>query len=424
MDKTTRGAWLLAQSKILDPVMGPGAAELENISYAGRVGRLYNLLRRNIHGQQSPTIEAATVTRICHLNNIDKPSREAGLRELENDGRIDIAGNGSISVLGATSKSVLEFTADLFTENAPTPAEEAVIELSERVAERPLVRTDAIEQVADVYKMTERDVSSMIDLCRNTALIDEEVDRDRRILFNSNTFRGGEYAKKALLILEGLSGTDRGRLNELHDKLTMNGALYDKDARKILGLKLYRRLVSVGMFDRMEVSNSTESVGYITSPNDFQKYGRPFEEDPIDDAKALLASLTYGMTRSRSSRGKIILPVDLLRALIEGREVGGYGVPAIGEDYRELERRQVVKVTRTPHDVSRYTFRLLKRDVGEIALAIVRGEAAAQEAVLMDPAAATSFKGPHIVRTEVRNRNSVEDRRFVHETIERLRSGG
>ena len=45
----------------------------------------------------------------------------------------------------------------------------------------------------------------------------------------------------------------------------------------------------------MEVSNSTEAVGYITSPNDFQKYGRPFEDDPIDDAKALLASLTYSL---------------------------------------------------------------------------------------------------------------------------------
>jgi hypothetical protein len=48
MDKTTKGAWLLAQSKSLDAVTGAGAARLENISYAGRIGRLYNLLRRNV----------------------------------------------------------------------------------------------------------------------------------------------------------------------------------------------------------------------------------------------------------------------------------------------------------------------------------------------------------------------------------------
>ena len=40
MEKTTQGAWLLAQSKSLDAVTGAGAARLENISYAGRIGRL------------------------------------------------------------------------------------------------------------------------------------------------------------------------------------------------------------------------------------------------------------------------------------------------------------------------------------------------------------------------------------------------
>src|SRR3546814_13446675 len=78
--------------------------------------------------------------------------------------------------------------------------------------------------------------------------------------------------------------------------------MYYADVERILGADLYRKLISVGYFDRMEVSNSSESVGYIASPNDFQKSGRPFEDDPIDDAKALLASLTYGRTRREYSR--------------------------------------------------------------------------------------------------------------------------
>ncbi len=65
------------------------------------------------------------------------------------------------------------------------------------------------------------------------------------------------------------------------------------------------------------------------------------------------------------------MPDALLRALIAGREVGKNGVRAIGEDYRELEARQVVKVT--PRGNERYTMKLLKRDVGELALTIVRG---------------------------------------------------
>jgi len=125
-------------------------------------------------------------------------------------------------------------------------------------------------------------------------------------------------------------------------------------------------------------------VGYVASPNDFQKYGRPFEEDPIDDAKALIASLTYGQTRSSYTRGQIMMPEALIRALIRGNELAARqgGVRAIGEDYRELEARQVVEVTEKSS--GRFTMRLLKKDVGELALTIVRGGAASQEAVLMD----------------------------------------
>jgi hypothetical protein len=323
MDKSTKGAWLLAQSKSLDAVTGAGTARLENISYAGRIGRLYNLLRRNVANDPNPTMDAATVRRICQLNNIDRPSREMGLKVLETAGRIEVAGNEAVSVLGATSKAVLEVTADIFADAIPTTDEEAVLELSEKVAERPVGRKDAAEFVGDLYRIASAQASSLIDLCKSTAIIDEETDRDRTILFNSNTFRDGQYAKKTLLILEGLTTADRARLSEIQEKLSLNGALYDEDVRTILGSDLYKRLVSVGLFDRMEVSNPTEAVGYITSPNDFQKYGRPFEDDPIDDAKALLASLTYGRTRRDAYRGKITFPTYLLRALIAGDEVGG-----------------------------------------------------------------------------------------------------
>ena len=425
MDKTTKGAWLLAQSKSLDAVTGAGAARLENISYAGRIGRLYNLLRRNVADDPNPTIDAATVTRICQLNNIDRLSRETGLKMLTSAARIDVASNGAVSVLGATSKAVLEVTADIFADAAPTADEEAVLELSDKVAEKPIGRKDATEFVGDLYKIPGNRASALIDLCKSTAIIDEETDRGRTFLFNSNTFRDGQYAKKTFLVLEGLSATDQSKLTEIQEKLRLNGALYDEEVKKILGQELYKRLISVGLFDRMEVSNPTEAVGYITSPNDFQKYGRPFEDDPIDDAKALLASLTYGRTRSDARRGKITLPTDLLQALIAGREVGGaWGVRAIGEDYRELEVRQVVKVTPRPDCPDRYTFHLLKKDVGQLALTIIRGGAAAKAAVLLDGSAATAFTGPHTVRTKVREKNSVSDKRFVAEALERLRSGG
>jgi hypothetical protein len=130
VDKKTKGAWLLAQSKNLDAVTGTGAARLENFSYAGRIGRLYNLLRRNLADDPNPTISSETVKRACQLNGIDKPTRDVGLNVLKNAGRIDVAKNGAVSVLGATTTAVLETTTDIFDEADPSNDEEAVLKFA------------------------------------------------------------------------------------------------------------------------------------------------------------------------------------------------------------------------------------------------------------------------------------------------------
>jgi len=421
MDSKTKGAWLLAQSKALDAVSGAG--RLENIQYAGRIGRLYNLLRRNIQDSVTPTIDADDVTRICQLNGIDRSARESGLRVLSQEGRIDVARNGAISVLGATSTAVLEVTSTIFDDCAPSSEEKAVIHLSEKVADRPVIRKEAEEYVSDTFKISSSQSSDLIDICKSTAILDESSDKGHFILFNNNTFRDGQYAQKAYWLMQSLSHGDQQKLAELQTTLKNKGTVLDVDAQKILGESLYCRLVGVGLFDRLEVSNSTEAVGYLTSPDAFQKYGRPFEDDPIDDAKALLASLTYGMTRSHYARGSITMPDLLLNKLIGGGSVGGQnGVKAIGEDYRELEKRQVVKVIKRSSD--RFTMKLLKKDVGELALAIIKGTTPAQEALLMDGSAARSFKGPSENRKAIRDKHSLHDKQFVTGALDRLRSGG
>lgn len=200
--------------------------------------------------------------------------------------------------------------------------------------------------------------------------------------------------------------------------LRRKGAVLDSDLKRMVGDDLFRRLLGIGYLDRMEVHNSSEAVGYMALPDAFQKFGRPFEEDPIDDAKALLASLTYGMTRSGAVRGNITMPIALLNALIAGRSVGP--VAAIGQDYKELERRGVVSVFR---DRYAHSMKLLKADVGELALTILKGGSASQEAVLLG-GAATSFRGPEESRLGVRSLEIVEDRPFVTDALDRIRSGG
>jgi len=420
MDDKTKGAWLLAQSKSIDSYQGAG--RLENIQYAGRAGRLYNLLRRNVQGSGDSQVAKQTLLDICQLNGIDRATRESAILTLKNQGRVDDSQSGAISVLGATTTAVLETTAAIFDECNPSAGEKAVIQLSEQIAERPASRKDIVESVSDLHKIGKQETESLIDICRATAILDQVEDRDHKVLFNNNTFRGGQYARKAYFLMQSLTADEASKLKQVQDMLTAGGAIVDDDARKVLGDDLYGRVIGVGLFDRLEVSNNTEAVGYLASPVAFQKFGRPFEEDPIDDAKALLASLTYGMTRSSSSRGRIDYPIALLRKLIAGDEVGGaYGASAIGEDYKELEKRQVVQVS--PAGRGRYRMSLLKKDVGELALTIIKGNLAATEVVLMDGSSAKSFSGPGETRKRIREKQTVVDSRHMTSALDRLRNG-
>lgn len=415
LEKTTEGAWLLAKSKSLDNFQG--ANRLENISYAGSVGRFYNVLRRGAAGTTTELSQQAVVD-LSRLNNIDRATREQGLQILSDQGRIDVANNGSISILGATSRAVLEVASDIFNESNPDSEERAVIALSDKISQRPLEKSEAAEFISDGFGISKKNTSTLIDICKQTGLVDEETDRDRVIVFNSNLFKDGTRARKAYFLIESLNAIEATNLRIVEEQLRSKGAIVEGDIEKILGPDLFRRLIAIGYLDRMEINNSVEAVGYMALPDAFQKFGRPFEEDPIDDAKALLASLTYGMTRSGASRGNITMPIALLNKLIAGLPVGP--VTAIGQDYKELERRGVVSVF---PDRYAHSMTLLKKDVGELALTILAGGSASERAVLMG-GVATSFTGPSDSRKAVRQRQTVEDRPFMTEALDRIRSGG
>ena len=104
MDQTTKGAWLLAHSKRLDAVQRLG--RLDKIAYAGKIGRLYNILRRGAEETKTTTINKDTVEYLARLNNIDLATRQQGLQLLSSNGRLDVAEDGSVAVLGGAQVEV------------------------------------------------------------------------------------------------------------------------------------------------------------------------------------------------------------------------------------------------------------------------------------------------------------------------------
>jgi hypothetical protein len=157
------------------------------------------------------------------------------------------------------------------------------------------------------------------------------------------------------------------------------------------------------MYEFNKVSNNTETKLFITKPESFSKYGNPFEDDALDLAKAFVASLSYGMNYSASSRGRIDLLYYLLRALVDGRTIGP--VEAIGHDYRYLEIKRVVKII--PAGNGKYSMRLLKKEVGELALQVMQQGAATESVLLKSSTPISNYEGPEKIRTKTRKKRQI-----------------
>src|SRR5690606_28613818 len=139
-------------------------------------------------------------------------------------------------------------------------------------------------------------------------------------------------------------------------------------------------------------------------------------------AKSLVAALSYGMSARSFSQGRIGLLPRLLGNLIAGSEVGP--ATAIGYDYRVLEVNRVVKLRPDERYPTRYHMKLLKREVGQLALHVLTQGSASVEALAELPSAPMSgYVGPEDSRTSVRRTQSTMSKRTTRDVLEAVRGG-
>ena len=413
MEAKISGAWLVHHSIKLQQITG--SQEFNTVSAAGKAGTLLSALSSN----EQTTVSRAEVEALAKAANINVLwELNPILETLKQRSLIDVSNTG-VDVLGVTTEKVLEHTASVFEDLKPSAMERASIAIAEETSSAPRKQKTSLEYLSDTCKLTSEQAVGVLDSSEEIGFIDFEDLGGEKVYFNGNLFRR-DYMKKTQAVLSTLSAAESQKITVLEGMLKSAGCLPLEEAKKALGESLLAKLNAISMYDISVVNNDKENVAYITRPAAFSKYGNPFIEDALDLAKAFVSSVKYGMTRSSSSRGQIAYPGALIRKLIRGEEIGP--VTAIGQDYKVLEMKGVVKIR---PDRWGYSMKLLKKEVGEIALAVITGGDASDLSLLKFPGASvTSYSGPEVNREIRRKRQTVNSKKETRDIVMALRTGG
>jgi hypothetical protein len=202
-------------------------------------------------------------------------------------------------------------------------------------------------------------------------------------------------------VLDALSTAEQAKLTEFGQLIATLGCVTLGVAEKVLGPILLSKLRAAAIFDMNVVSNEAGEHVFVTAPGAFHKFVSPMVDDAFDHAKALVAGLSYGMSLSSTERGRLWAVGALLRKLLRGEDVGP--APAIGYDYRALEFDRVVQII--PSGGNFFKMRLLKHEVGELALQVLEGgNASAASLESLPSAGMKGYIAPEADRADYRRK--------------------
>ena len=415
VDKKTEGAWLVHHSNKLQAV--EGAVEFQEVEFAGQCGILLSALAADDDSTFTKA-KVHAIARAAKLNvHTDLPAILGKLQERQ---LIDESDTG-IAVLGLTTPTVLTHTSDIFRSTDPSAEEQAALFMAEETSRSPVVEAQLSEQLRDTYHLTVAASDALLDKSASIGFVDAQpLDSGTRLFFNGNLFRV-DNAKKVESVLLSLSATDRKNMTDFEAILQKKGCIDEPAARRILGDILFDKLQSIAVLDVNGVSNDEETTYYVTRPGAFGKFGNTIAEDALDLAKAFVASLSYGMTKSRHSRGRIRLLNLLLDKLIRGETTRP--CTAAGQDYKILELKGVVSII--PAGDGMFSMKLLKKEVGLHAKNILNFGDTSEDSLSMLPGASvTTYKSPEENRTVKRRTLRPLDKATTAKLLDDIRTGG
>lgn len=415
-EKEITGAWIIHHGRKL-ALDANGSAEFPAIDEAAKAATLLTKL-----GQANQiNIPKSEVRAIAVASGLNPRHELTGLLQTLEKKRLIEQSNEEVSVLGVTTRGSLSHANDIYKDAEPTPYEQASISLAEIASEAPVRRVDISEMIGDIHRLSTLQVSDFLDRAEGIGFVDKEGDGNDRLLFNGNLFRR-DSVLKTQKVLTSLSDAEQKLVQEIGEQLSKSGCLTVPYVESVLSQPLFEKLVAVGVYDLNQVTNEMGSHVYVTSPSAFHKFVDPIVDDCFDMAKSLVAALTYGMNSRSSSQGRISMLPALLGKLIGGGEIGP--ATAIGQDYRVLEVSRVIKLRPDPRNAGRFFMKLLKIEVGQIALHVLtQGNAYEKSLTDLPGAPMSGYVGPEESRTTVRKRQSTMSKRTTQDVLEAVRGG-
>jgi len=393
-DRTT-GAWLVHHAQKIQVTTNQ---DFDSVAFAGKSAILLSALST----AKQDSLSHDKVKSLAKANGIaQRTELPALLEELKKQKLIE-SGTSGIEVLGVSSSAVVEHAARIFHESEPAPHELAALEVADRVSAQPQREKDFLEALQDEFGLSSGATKDFLATGAHIGFFDtEQLSAGERIYFNGNLFRK-DGVRKVRAALDSLVPQERAGLTALQDLLHQHGCVSLETAVTTAGEGLVRKLQSIGLIDVSSVGNDAGQHHFVTSPAAFSKFTNSIADDALDLAKALVAALTYGMTKSTQGRGRIMALSALMKRLIQGHFVGP--ATAIGHDYRVLEFKRVIEVR--PGVNGLFSMRLLKPDVGRLALAVLEeGGVMPGPTPALPGASVSAFTGPERNRVEIRSKN-------------------
>lgn len=412
----TKGAWIIHHGRKL-MFDTHGSAEFPAIDEAAKAATLLVKLGE----ADQIEVPMSEVKAIAVASGVNPRHELTGLLQVLKRKRLVDKSNGQISILGVTTRSALIHAVDVYQDAEPTPYEQASLNLAEIVSQSPVLRSNVFEKIGDEHKLTNSDVNDFLNRAEEIGFVDKEGNEDDGLLFNGNLFRR-DSVMKSHKVLTSLKEDEQRLVNEVASQLSQSGCLIYEQVETILSKPLLDKLVAASVYDLNQVTNEKGNHVYVTAPSAFHKFVDPLVDDCFDMAKSLVAALMYGMTLRSKSQGKISMLPALLAKLIRGQEIGP--ATAIGQDYRALEVSRVVKLRQSHKGSSMFYMRLLKKEVGELALQVLtQGNAYEWSLTALPSAPMETYIGPEKCRTTLRNQQTAMSKKRTRDILEAIRGG-